>query len=133
MNQVILTGRLTKDPEVRYTQNQTPVATFTIAVERDYVKKTVDFIPCKAWDKKADFIEKYFHKGDGIVIEGTLRVENYEDKNGKKQKSTNVWVIKSEFPLGQGKGKPKDEYDTDYADNDDGWQEVPADDGDLPF
>ena len=89
MNKVILLGRLTKDVELRYTQNDKPVASFTIAVNRFFEKDKADFINCVAWNKTAEFINKYFSKGKQLLIAGRLQVRDYE-KDGKKVYITEV-------------------------------------------
>jgi len=87
-------GRLTKDPELRYTPSGTAVASFTLAVERDYSgkdsEKKVDFIDCIAWRHTAEFLSNYFSKGRMVVASGRLQVRNWEDKNGNNRKSTEV-------------------------------------------
>lgn len=95
MNKVVLLGRLTKDPEVRYTQtNNTMVATFTLAVNRRFVKpgedRQADFINCIAWSKTAEFVSKYFKKGQQIVVVGRLQTRNYDDEQGQKHYITEV-------------------------------------------
>lgn len=95
MNKVVLLGRLTKDPEVRYTQtNNTMVATFTLAVNRRFVKpgedRQADFINCIAWSKTAEFVSKYFKKGQQIAVVGRLQTRNYDDEQGIKHYITEV-------------------------------------------
>ncbi len=91
MNKVTLIGRLTKKAEVRYTESNTPVASFTLAVSR-IKKEEADFINCVAWNKLAEIIEKYTDKGKQIAIEGRIQTRNYEDENGKKVYITEVVV-----------------------------------------
>ena len=92
MNKVILLGRLVKDPEVKVTSNGKTFARFTVAVNRRYVgseKHDADFIPCKAWGKTAEFVGKFFGKGDRILIEdGSINTGSYE-KNGEKRFTVN--------------------------------------------
>ena len=86
MNNVQLIGRLTKDPEIRYTQSQTAVVSFTLAVDRRLKKdgeQTADFISCKAWNKTAEFVSKYFTKGKRMALTGRIETGSYEGKNGK--------------------------------------------------
>lgn len=87
-------GRLVKDVELRYTQSQVPVATFTLACERDYKPKEgdreTDWIDVVAWNSSAEFVSKYFQKGDMIVVNGRIQTRNYEDKNGNKRKATEI-------------------------------------------
>lgn len=84
LNNVVIMGRLTKDPELRYTQSQKAVANFTVAVDRDIGDGT-DFVPVVAWDKAAEFVSKYFRKGSMVLVKGSLRQRNWEDKDGKKR------------------------------------------------
>lgn len=86
MNKVILIGRLTADPELRQTQNGTSFCRFTVAVSRKFANKDTgereaDFISCQAWRQTAEFINRYFKKGQMIAVEGTLRTGSYQDKN----------------------------------------------------
>ena len=86
MNNIILTGRLTKDVEMRYIPvTGTPVATFTLAVQRDYIKKDgtrdVDFIPVEVMGKVAEFCKNYLSKGRLVAVQGSIRVDRYQDKN----------------------------------------------------
>ena len=94
MNKVILLGRLTKDPEVRYTQNNnTCVCTFGLAVNRRFKQEgqpDADFINIVAWTKTAEFISKYFKKGQQIALAGHLQTRTYDDKEGKKIHVTEV-------------------------------------------
>lgn len=101
MNHVILTGRLTKDPEIRYTDSKKAVCSFTLAVEdgRDSEgKKKAQFIPCVAWGKTAELIDQYFTKGKPLTVTGKITVRNYE-KNGEKKYITEVVCNGIEFPL----------------------------------
>lgn len=94
-------GRLTKDVELRYTASQMAVASFTIACERDYKPKDrereTDWIDVVAWNSNAEFVNKYFRKGDMVIISGHLQTRTYEDKNGVKRKATEVVVDKFNF------------------------------------
>lgn len=92
MNKVELLGRLTKDPEIRYTQNNTPVASFSLAVNRRFAKEgeqQADFINIVAWNKTAEFCGKYFKKGSQIALAGRIQTRTYED-NGTKKYITEV-------------------------------------------
>ncbi len=94
LNQCIVMGRLTRDPEIRTTPSGTNVATFTVACERDYKgqdgEKAADFIEIVAWRNTADFVGKYFSKGRMAVIKGRLETRSYEDKNGVKRKIAEI-------------------------------------------
>lgn len=102
MNKVILMGRLTRDPEVRYTQgdNTSAVARFSLAVDRRFKKdgdQTADFINCVAFGKTGEFIEKYGHKGTKFVVEGRIQTGSYTNKDGQKVYTTDVVVEQVEF------------------------------------
>lgn len=102
MNKVILMGRLTRDPEVRYTQgdNASAVARFSLAVDRRFKKdgeQTADFINCVAFGKTGEFIEKYGRKGTKFVVEGRIQTGSYTNKDGQKVYTTDVVVDQVEF------------------------------------
>lgn len=95
LNHIIIMGRLTRDPELRRTGSGLAVASFSVAVERDYPdkdtgEKGVDFINCVAWRQTGEFVSKYFNKGSLIVISGRLQLRNWTDKNGNKRTSAEV-------------------------------------------
>lgn len=96
LNDVSVMGRLTKDPELRYTRSQIPVTEFTLAVERDYTNednsRQADFIDCVAWKGTAELINKYFTKGTKAIVTGRITTENYTDKEERKRKKTYVTV-----------------------------------------
>ena len=120
MNKCHIIGRMTKDPEVRYTQSGTPVGTFTLAVDRRVQKdrpKEADFIPCVVWGKMADGVVKnYCHKGKQVAVEGRIQVRSYDAKDGTKRYVTEVIVNELEL-LGKGDGSSKQNggnYPKDY-------------------
>ena len=90
LNRVILIGRLTRDPELKYTPNGTAVATFSLAVNRKFNKEQTDFIDVVAWRQTAEFCANYGSKGRLLVVEGRLQVRTYETKEGQKRKVTEV-------------------------------------------
>ena len=94
LNVAIIMGRLTRDPELRRTNSGKPVASFTVAVDRDYApegqEKETDFIDCVAWNGTAEFVEKYFKKGSMIVVDGRLQLRNWTDKEGNKRKTAEI-------------------------------------------
>ena len=95
LNRVILMGRLTADPELKRTSSDLSVVSFTLAVERNYGNgkdKQTDFINCVAWRQTAEFISKYFSKGQLMTVEGSIQVRNYTDKNGNKRQAVEVLV-----------------------------------------
>ena len=94
LNVAIIMGRLTRDPELRRTNSGKPVASFTVAVDRDYApegqEKETDFIDCVAWNGTAEFVQKYFSKGSMIVVNGRLQLRNWTDKEGNKRRSAEI-------------------------------------------
>ena len=95
LNHITLMGRLTRDPELRYTQSQIPVASFRIAVDRDYGgrdggERQTDFIDIVAWRGTGEFVSKYFTKGRMAVVEGRLQIRDWTDKDGGKRRSAEV-------------------------------------------
>ena len=90
MNSVNISGRLTRDPQLRQTQNGKSVANFSIAVQRPGIRDTTDFIDCVAWDKTAEFVNNFFHKGKYIEISGVLTMRDFETNAGEKRKITEV-------------------------------------------
>lgn len=101
MNRIVLLGRLTKEAEVRYTQNQKVVATFTLAVDRDFKnekgERDADFINCVAWGKAAELIGNSCAKGHRLCVEGRLQIRQYDDKNGQRRWITEVIVSGFDF------------------------------------
>lgn len=100
-NKVILMGRLTKEPEIRYTQSQKCVAQFTLAVDRPFTgdngKKEADFIPVVVWGKGAELIGNSCQKGHRLLVEGRLQIRNFDDKDGTKHWVTEVIANNFEF------------------------------------
>ena len=96
MNLVCLIGRLTKDPELKTTQNGKSVVTFSLAVD-GFKKGETDFIDCVAWNKTAENLAKFKKKGEQIAITGRLTTRNYEDRNGNKRKAVEVTVNDLQF------------------------------------
>lgn len=102
MNKVILMGRLTRDPEVRYSQgaSQTAVGRFSIAVDRRFKREgepDADFFNCTCFNKQAEFVERYLHKGTKIVLSGRIQNDNYTNKDGQMVYSVRVMVDEIEF------------------------------------
>lgn len=101
MNKVFLIGRLTRDPELRYTGNNTAVASFTIAVNRTYTnqagEREADFIPVVVWRRQAESVKNYLSQGSQVAIEGRLQVRNYDDQNGQRRYVTEVIADSVEF------------------------------------
>lgn len=112
MNKVILMGRLTRDPEVRYTQSDKPlaIARYTLAVNKAYKKEgepDADFIPCVAYGKNGEFAEKYLNKGRQIAVVGRLQVRMWEDDKGDKRKTTEVVIENQYFADSKNKNEEK--------------------------
>lgn len=97
MNSVQLVGRLTRDPEVRYTDGGSTVARFTVAVNRRFKPEEADFIPCVVFGKTAEFLEKYFRKGQRIGLNGRIQTGSYTNQEGSKVYTTDVVVENVEF------------------------------------
>ena len=101
MNKVILMGRLTADPELRYTTGNIPVCRFSIAVDRPYVKqgeeRQADFFRVTAWRQTGEFVSRYFKKGARILVEGSLQNNNYDDNQGVKHYSVDLQAEKVYF------------------------------------
>ena len=138
INKVILMGRLTKDPELRYTNNKTPVCSFTIAVNNGYgEKQQTDFINCVAWNKTAEFVTKYFIKGKMIVIaDGRISTRSWETQDGKRAYATEV--VANEVNFGESKTSPQLNTPQTAAqppmqDDDDDFTPLDEEDDDLPF
>ena len=143
MNKVVLVGRLTKNPEVRYTQgeNQTAIARYTVAVDRRFKRDgepTADFINCVVFGKSAEFAEKYFRQGLRVAISGRITTGSYTNKDGIKVYTTEVTVEEQEF------AESKSESEANKANNHqttsantssgDGFMNVPDDiQEELPF
>lgn len=148
LNHIIIMGRLTRDPELRYTSTQTPVTTFTLAVDRDYAnretnERQTDFIDCVAW-RSAEFVSKYFQKGSLAVVSGRLQIRDWTDRDGNKRRSAEINVENVYF--GDSKRRDNDSTTTSspYSNNDyssqssassmpSGFEELSDDDGELPF
>ena len=139
MNKVILMGRLTRDPDVRYSagENALAIARYTLAVDRRFKRDgeaTADFISCVAWRQTGEFVSKYFTKGRMAVVEGRLQMRDWTDKNGNKRRSyevqaDNVYFADNRRPDGNDTATPQ--YAAESAAG--GFSEVSEDDGMLPF
>ena len=115
LNHIVIMGRLTRDPELRYTQSQTPVASFTLAVDRDFGgrdggERQTDFIDCVAWRSTAEFVSKYFQKGSMAVASGRLQLRDWTDRDGNKRRSAEVVVDNVYF----GESRRRDSGDGNY-------------------
>ena len=148
MNKTILVGRLTRDPEVRYTQgeNATAVARFTLAVDRKNHKEgeaSADFIPCVDFGRMAEFAEKYFKKGTKVVISGRIQTGSYTNRDGQKVYTTEIMVEEQEFAESKAASQQNNSGSTQNISNNRQTQQsktqtssegfMSADDDDLPF
>ena len=101
LNRVILIGNLTQDPELRYTPDGTPVASFTLAVNRPYINQSgereTDFIPVVVWRKQAERCSDYLTKGSQVAVDGRLQIRSYEDRDGVRRKVSEVIAWRVEF------------------------------------
>ena len=140
MNKVILMGRLTRDPDIRYTQNDPvmAIARFTLAVDRrrssqDGQRET-DFISCISFGRQAEFAEKYLHQGTKIVITGRIQTGSYINKDGNKVYTTDVVVEEHEFAESKSSQNNNSNYQQ-TADVGDGFMSIPdgVEDEELPF
>lgn len=142
LNKIILMGRLTRDPELRRTNGGTAVASFALAVDRDFKsqsgEKETDFIDIVAWRNTAEFVSKYFSKGRTAVVEGRLQIRDWTDKDGGKRRSAEV--IAENVYFGDSKKEPSgNSYDApsygapSYASADQEFAEIGEEDGELPF
>ena len=142
LNHITIMGRLTRDPEMRSTQSGVAVASFTLAVDRDFGgrdggEKQTDFIDCTAWRHTAEFVSKYFSKGRMAVVSGRLQIDNYTDNDGNKRKAAKV--IADNIYFGDSKkdgttGGQSDGQNTEQiAPASAGFVPVDVDDSELPF
>ena len=139
MNKVVLMGRLTRDPEVRYStsgDSQLAIARYTLAEDRRFKKDgeaTADFIRCVAFGKNGEFAEKYLHQGTKVVIEGRIQTGSYQDKDGKTVYTTEVVVENHEFA--ESKRVSEENGVNPPPVDSDGFMTIPdnVDDSGLPF
>jgi len=126
-------GRVVRDPELRHTQNGTPVASFTLAVDRRFAPKDggerqTDFIDVIAWNKSGEFVSKYFTKGQMMAVCGSLQIRDWPDKDGNKRRSAEVVAEQVYFT-----GSKSDARQSAPAQIDSDFAALDMDDGDLPF
>lgn len=139
LNKAILMGRLTRDPKLRFTQNKTAVASFTLAVNRDRKghngEQVGDFIDCVAWGRMGEFVKQWFTKGMLAIVVGRIQSRNWEDKNGNKR--TTIEVIAENVDFGETKkareagGLVVPSSNNPYVEPE--FSELGDDDGDVPF
>ena len=154
LNKIILMGRLTRDPELRHTQTGTAVASFSLAVDRDFKDKatgdrTTDFIDVVAWRQTGEFVSRYFTKGRMAVVEGRLQIRDWTDKDGNKRRSAEVVADNVYFGDSKRDAESAGPYSGGYSapsggrspapsgfgapDMGDQFAELSDDDGELPF
>ena len=135
LNRIIVMGRMTRDPELRRTNSGTAVASFTVAVDRDFKsqsgEKETDFIDVVAWRNTAEFASKYFSKGRMAVVEGRLQIRDWTDKDGNKRRIAEI--VADSVYFGDSKRDGGDTVQSEpQSEPQSGFSEV-EDDGDLPF
>ena len=138
LNHITIMGRLTRDPEMRSTQSGVAVASFTLAVDRDFGgrdggEKQTDFIDCTAWRHTAEFVSKYFSKGRMAVVSGRLQIDSYTDNDGNKRKSAKVIADNIYFGDSKKDGAAGGQNTEQIAPASAGFVPVEVDDGELPF
>lgn len=151
LNHIVIMGRLTRDPELRYTQSNIPVVSFSVAVDRDFApkdggEKQTDFIDCVAWRNTAEFVNKYMTKGSLIVVSGRLQIRPWEDKEGNKHRTAeivadNVYFGESKrrdaAPAAPAQGfAPSQSFTADYraaVDSGSSFSDFDDGEGELPF
>ena len=140
MNKVILMGRLTRDPDVRYSagENSTAVARYTLAVDRRFRRDgdsaTADFIGCVAFGKSAEFAEKYFRQGIKVVVTGRIQTGSYTNKDGQKVYTTDVVVEDQEFAESKATSQQNQQNNSTPATDSDGFMNIPDGiDEEMPF
>ena len=139
MNKVYLIGRLAADPDVRYTQAETPVAVarYRLAVNRRFKREgeqEADFISCVAFGKNGEFAEKYLHKGMKIAIAGRIQTGSYNNQEGQKVYTTDIVVEEHEFCESKGTGESNTASAPSYPTDSDGFMNIPDGiDEELPF
>ena len=154
LNHIVLMGRLTRDPELRYTNSNVPVASFTVAVDRDYGRsengeRQTDFINVAAWRQTGEFVSKYFSKGSMIVVSGRLQIREYTDRDGNRRNAAEVVADNvyfgesrrrddSEAPRSDSysapaRSAPQESYGQTGKNSRSTFEELSDDDGELPF
>ena len=135
LNKVSLQGRLVADPELRHTQQGTPVASYRLAVDRDYKSKdsnaqNADFVNIVSWRNTAEFVSRYFTKGRMMLVEGRLQMRSYTDKDGNRRVAAEVVTDNVHFADSRKDGSNNEDGSLQESA---GFEELTDDDGDLPF
>jgi single-strand DNA-binding protein len=134
LNNIVIMGRLTRDPELRRTISGVVVSSFTLACERDFAAqgetRETDFIDIVAWRYTAEFVDKYFSKGQMAIVTGRLQIRNWQDKEGNKRRSAEI--LADHVYFGEAKRDKTTQGEPQY-DPQGGFSEITGDDPDLPF
>ena len=135
LNKVFLQGRLVADPELRHTQQGTPVASYRLAVDRDYKSKdsnaqNTDFVNIVSWRNTAEFVSRYFTKGRMMLVEGRLQMRSYTDKDGNRRVAAEV--VTDNVHIADSRKDGSNNEDGSLQESA-GFEELADDDGDLPF
>ena len=137
LNHITAAGRLTKDPELRRTQNGVAVASFTIACDRDIKdasgNKQTDFIDCVAWRNTAEFVDKYLTRGRMVIVSGRLQMREWTDKSGAKRKSAEILAENVYFADSKRAVENTEKNETKEAAQTVDFDQVEIDDDELPF
>ena len=141
LNRIVLMGRLTKNPELRHTQSGTPVASFSLAVDRDFKdkqtgEKATDFIDIVAWRQTAEFVSRFFTKGRMAVVAGRLQLRDWTDRDGNKRRTAEVLAEHVYFGDSKRDAESGGAYTPPPAEPGSGgaeFAELTEDDGELPF
>ena len=137
LNHITAAGRLTKDPELRRTQNGVAVASFTIACDRDIKdasgNKQTDFIDCVAWRNTAEFVDKYFTRGRMVIVSGRLQMREWTDKSGAKRKNAEILAENVYFADSNRAAENAEKNETKEAAQTVDFDQVEIDDDELPF
>ena len=141
LNRVVLVGRLTKDPEIRYTQSNTPIASFTIAVNRQFSnsatgERDTDFIPVVVCRKQAENVKSFVHKGSLVAVDGRIQTRTYDDQNGVRKYVTEVVADNVSFLEPKGSQDDQGTMETQLSqetEEDDKYSNVVFSNNDLPF
>lgn len=139
LNHITIMGRLVRDPELRRTNSGTAVASFTVAVDRDFGKgengeKQTDFIDCVAWRQTGEFVSKYFSKGRMIVADGRLELRDWTDRDGNKRRTAEINVANAYFGGSKKDGAEGNQTAAgSYQPPANNYQQITENDGNLPF
>lgn len=131
INKAVLLGRMTADPEIRQTESGKHVTTFSVALDRGGKEKKADFPVCVAWEQTADFICKWFHKGDWIGIDGRIQTRSWEDNQGNKRSATEIVVSQVSFAGARKQDSQSMDDRLPFDPND--FREIDDDGSELPF